>query len=501
MRRCASPSSASPVLPSSCRCSRSRRPCAVPTGRRSRHRADADNWPQWHGPNRDNLSADNGLLRQWDADGPTLAWQASGLGAGFSSLAIVGDRIFTMGDLGGEQYRASRCRRRAASRSGRRRSGPAWDDQYPGPRGTPTVDGALLYALGTEGDLVCLETATGKERWRRSLPRDFGGQMMSGWKFSESPLVDGDRVIVTPGARDAGLVALDKRTGKEVWRASVPELGAARPRRRGLLVDRDLERRRREAVRAAARPRPGRRPRRGRQVPVGLQPRRQRRRQHRDADREGRLRLRVDRLSDRQRAAEARRRRAPGWSRPTRSTSSTGGRSRTTTAASCSSATTSTAVRGTAWACRSASSSRPARSTWGGDIRNEGRGSAAITYADGNLYFRYENGLGDADRRDARRLPAEGHAEDPRRRAIRAGRIRSSSAASCICASRTSCTSTSSEPRSPLHACGRGCQRVEGSEVQRRRNAYGEAAELSTSEPLIGYRWILAEPPFANART
>jgi outer membrane protein assembly factor BamB len=89
------------------------------------------------------------------------------------------------------------------------------------------VDGALLYAMGTEGDLVCLETATGRERWRRSLPRDFGGQMMSGWKFSESPLVDGDRVVVTPGARGAALVALDKRTGKEIWRSSIPDLGAA----------------------------------------------------------------------------------------------------------------------------------------------------------------------------------------------------------------------------------------------------------------------------------
>jgi outer membrane protein assembly factor BamB len=183
-------------------------------------------WPQWHGPNRDNLSAEEGLLRQWDADGPTLAWESAGLGAGFSSIAIVGDRIFTMGDLGGEQYVI------AVTLPGgqpvwKTKVGPGWDDQYPGPRGTPTVDGALLYALGTEGDLVCLETATGKERWRRSLPRDFGGQMMSGWKFSESPLVDGDRVLVTPGARDAMIVALDKRTGKEVWRSATPDLGTA----------------------------------------------------------------------------------------------------------------------------------------------------------------------------------------------------------------------------------------------------------------------------------
>jgi outer membrane protein assembly factor BamB len=184
------------------------------------------NWPQWHGPNRDNLSADKGLIGQWDADGPTLAWEASGLGAGFSSLAIVGDRIYTMGDLGGEQFVLA-VSQPAGKLVWKTKVGAAWDDQYPGPRATPTVDGPLLYALGTDGDLVCLETATGRERWRRSLPGDFGGQMMSGWKFSESPLVDGDRLLVTPGSREAAIVALDKRTGKEVWRASVPDLGTA----------------------------------------------------------------------------------------------------------------------------------------------------------------------------------------------------------------------------------------------------------------------------------
>jgi outer membrane protein assembly factor BamB len=192
----------------------------------TRTAAAAREWPQWHGPNRDNLSAERGLLREWDADGPTLAWQSAGLGAGFSSLAIVGDRLYTMGDIGGEQFVI------AVGLPGgkplwKTKVGGGWDDQYPGPRGTPTVDGDALYALGTDGDLVCLDTATGKERWRRSLPRDFGGQMMSVWKFSESPLIDGDRVLVTPGARDAAIVALDKKTGKEIWRASVPDLGPA----------------------------------------------------------------------------------------------------------------------------------------------------------------------------------------------------------------------------------------------------------------------------------
>jgi outer membrane protein assembly factor BamB len=181
-------------------------------------------WPQWRGPNRDNLSQDTGLLKQWDSDGPALAWRVSGIGAGFSSVSVANGKLYTMGDLGSDQFVL------ALSAEGgkpiwKAKVGPAWDDGMPGPRSTPTVAGGAVYALGTEGDLVCLDAATGRERWRRSLPRDFGGRMMSGWKFSESPLVDGDRVIVTPGARRAALVALEAGTGREIWRTTIPDLG------------------------------------------------------------------------------------------------------------------------------------------------------------------------------------------------------------------------------------------------------------------------------------
>jgi outer membrane protein assembly factor BamB len=94
-----------------------------------------------------------------------------------------------------------------------------------GPRCIPTVDGDLLYAMGTEGYLVCLETATGAERWRKSMVNDFGGAMMSGWKFSESPLVDGARVICTPGGPEATLVALGKTTGEVLWKCATLALG------------------------------------------------------------------------------------------------------------------------------------------------------------------------------------------------------------------------------------------------------------------------------------
>jgi outer membrane protein assembly factor BamB len=180
----------------------------------------AEDWPQWRGPNRDGASRETGLLPEWGPSGPPLAWKAGALGAGFSSVAVAAGRVFTLGDRDGVQQVVA-----LSAEDGKilwtARVGAPWVDEMPGPRSTPTVDGDLVYALGTEGDLVCLEAATGKERWRKSLVSDFGGFMMSIWKFSESPLVDGDRLIVTPGGADAALVALDKRSGRELWRTAL----------------------------------------------------------------------------------------------------------------------------------------------------------------------------------------------------------------------------------------------------------------------------------------
>jgi outer membrane protein assembly factor BamB len=189
-------------------------------------RAAGPGWPGWRGPARDAYSRETGLLTSWPAGGPPLAWKASGMGAGFSSLAVVDGVIYTLGDKDGAQHLLA-FKADGGAPLWKARIGAPWSDEYPGPRGTPTVAGGAVYALGTEGDLVAVEAASGKELWRRSLPRDFGGRVMSGWKWSESPLVDGDRVVVTPGARDAGLVALDKATGKELWRSALGELGPA----------------------------------------------------------------------------------------------------------------------------------------------------------------------------------------------------------------------------------------------------------------------------------
>lgn len=184
-------------------------------------------WPGWRGANRDGICIEKGLLKEWPAEGPNLLWNMKGVGTGYSSVSIVGNRLFTMGDLedGGskKQYTI------AVDLSTRKivwktEVGPPHRD---GSRCTPTVDGNLLYALGTSSDLVCVRASDGREVWRKNLERDFGGKMMSSWRWSESPLVDGDMVLCTPGVSDAAIVALDKKTGRTIWKTRIPKLGSA----------------------------------------------------------------------------------------------------------------------------------------------------------------------------------------------------------------------------------------------------------------------------------
>lgn len=180
--------------------------------------APAADWPQWRGANRDGKSADTGLLAQWPTGGPRLVWKAQGIGEGYSSLAVVGNRLYTQGQQGDGEFVLA-----LDAATGK----PLWKtptgralraERGNGPRGTPTVDGGRLYAVAADGTLVCLETDTGKRVWGINFAADFKGRAPN-WGYTESPLVDGDRVIVAPGGPSAAIVALNKATGAVIWKS------------------------------------------------------------------------------------------------------------------------------------------------------------------------------------------------------------------------------------------------------------------------------------------
>ena len=169
----------------------------------------------WRGPKQNGISDENGLLNQWEGNGPELLWSAGGLGNAMSSLALQDDRLFTMGNIDGTEYLIA-VNRSDGSEVWKARVGNGGESNS-----TPTVDGEFVFGLGRDGDLVCVETESGREVWRKSYTQDFGGKMMSQWGYSESPLVDGDRVICTPGGATAMMVALDRKTGKTIWKTSM----------------------------------------------------------------------------------------------------------------------------------------------------------------------------------------------------------------------------------------------------------------------------------------
>jgi outer membrane protein assembly factor BamB len=176
----------------------------------------AADWPQWRGADRTGISKETGLLKQWPASGPAVAWTASGLGEGYGSVAVSGDRVFVQG---------ARERESVVSSINRADGKVVWtkvigargdNDRGNGPRSTPSVDGDRLYVLTENGDLVCLRVADGTRVWQRNVLREFGASNIN-WLISESPLVDGSRVVVTPGGSSGGMVALDKMSGKTIW--------------------------------------------------------------------------------------------------------------------------------------------------------------------------------------------------------------------------------------------------------------------------------------------
>ncbi|MEX2309890.1 MAG: PQQ-binding-like beta-propeller repeat protein [Pirellulales bacterium] len=186
----------------------------------------AASWPQWRGPQRDGVSQETGLLQEWSEEGPPLVWQQTDLGDGFSTPAVVGDRIYLVSSEGLENEFVQALNVEDGERLWATRIGnvgePDQQPSYPGARSTPTIDGDQIYALGSDGDLACLERATGRVHWQKNVRSEFGGKPGE-WAYSESPLVDGELVVVTPGGEEATLVALDKNSGEVVWKSQVPE--------------------------------------------------------------------------------------------------------------------------------------------------------------------------------------------------------------------------------------------------------------------------------------
>ena len=173
-------------------------------------------WPRFHGPRGDNISTDTGLLKEWPEGGPPLEWTAQGIGHGFSGVTIAEGSIYTDGNIGGQTVIT------ALDSAGQIRwqtpNGKAWEKSRPGTRGTPTVDGGQLYHESPLGQLVCLNAKTGEKIWGLNILEEFGGENIT-WGLAESLLVDGNHLICCPGGPQASVVALDKRTGKTVWKA------------------------------------------------------------------------------------------------------------------------------------------------------------------------------------------------------------------------------------------------------------------------------------------
>ena len=180
--------------------------------------AQAGDWPQWRGPNRDGISKETGLLNQWPVEGPPLVWKTTGAGTGYSSLSVTGGRIYTMGVREGREYIVAFDSSTGKQLWATPHGGAFRNDRGDGPRGTPTVDGNRVYALGGNGDLSALETSSGRIVWTVNILQKFGGENPR-WGISESPLVMGEKLLVNAGGRDASVIAFNKKDGAVIWKS------------------------------------------------------------------------------------------------------------------------------------------------------------------------------------------------------------------------------------------------------------------------------------------
>ena len=186
--------------------------------------ARAADWPTFRGPDRTGVAPDTNLLEAWPTEGPPLVWQTAGAGRGYASLAIVGDRIYTLGDAlstasDADEYLT--CFDRATGKPiWKTKTGQPWTDgqeSWQSSRSTPSVDGDMVYVITPFGQLIACRTQDGREVFRVDLKTQFGGTKGDSWGYSESVTIDGDRLVCTPGGEQATMVALDKKTGQLIW--------------------------------------------------------------------------------------------------------------------------------------------------------------------------------------------------------------------------------------------------------------------------------------------
>lgn len=190
----------------------------------------ADDWPQWRGPDRNGISSETGLLKSWPKDGPPLRWKIANAGSGYAAPSVLGDHIYMLGNDGLENefvaaYSVADGHRAWTAKLGNV-GNPKQNPSFPAARSTPTVENDTLYALSSDGDIAAVDRATGKVRWQKNARTEFGGKPGE-WAYSESPLVDGDTLVCTPGGSEATLLALNKKTGEVLWKSILPEHDAA----------------------------------------------------------------------------------------------------------------------------------------------------------------------------------------------------------------------------------------------------------------------------------
>ena len=175
-------------------------------------------WPRWRGPSLNDHSPDTGLLKKWPKEGPEQVWLYKNAGVGYSGPAISDNKLFTMGERKGEIYLIA-----ISTENGKeiwsKRIGKGFKNNWGnGPRGTPTIDEDRAYVLGPNGEVACLKTKDGSSVWSVDLVDQFGGKVPF-WGYSESVLIDGKKVLCTPGGKGGAIVALDKLTGKKLWQS------------------------------------------------------------------------------------------------------------------------------------------------------------------------------------------------------------------------------------------------------------------------------------------